>query len=80
MNAEELGKIVEDAAAKLGEHFEVVQILVSNSDGEGTRCIKRGVGNFYARLGMSREFVEQDSGEVLGSKIADALNDDGEED
>lgn len=80
MTAEELGKLVEDAAAALGEHYDAVQIMVSNSDGEGTRCIKRGVGNFYARLGMAREFVEQDSGEVLGSKIADALNEDSDED
>lgn len=76
MNAEELGKLVEDAASALGEQFEAVQIVASNSEGDGTRCIKRGVGNFYARLGMCREFVEQDSGEVLGSKIADALNDE----
>lgn len=79
MTAEELGKIVEDAAAALGEHFETVQILVSNSDGEGTRGIKRGVGNFYARLAQAREFVQQDSGEILGSKIADALNDEDED-
>jgi hypothetical protein len=28
---------------------------------------------------MAREFVDQDSNEMLGSKIADAINDDGDE-
>lgn len=60
MNLEELTKIVEKAAADLGEHFEAVEILASNSDGEGTKCIKRGGGNYYARIAMAQEFVDED--------------------
>lgn len=80
MTDEELGKIVDDAAFKLGEHFDAVQILASNSDSEGTYGKMRGVGNFYARLGMAREFIDKDTNEMLGSKIADALNEDSDED
>lgn len=69
MTAEQLSKIVEDAASALGEHFEAVQILVSNSDSEGTGGVSRGVGNFYARLGMAHEFIEKDSNEMLASMI-----------
>lgn len=64
MTKEELGKIVEKAAAELGEHFDAVEILASVSDGEGSRCLKRGVGNFYARLGMAREFLQEDEARV----------------
>jgi hypothetical protein len=60
MNLEEMSKIVEKAAADLGEHFEAVEILVCNSDGNGVECIKRGAGNYYARLQMAQEFIDED--------------------
>jgi hypothetical protein len=76
MTAEEIGKIVEDAAKALGEHFEAVQILASNSDGEGSRCIKRGAGNFYARLAMAREMLQEDE----ARDWENATKDDGDDD
>lgn len=67
-------KIVADAACALGEHFDVVQILVSSSEGDDTFVCKQGTGNFYARLGLAREFVEEDRAVILASKIAYELN------
>lgn len=60
MTHDEARKMVEDLAAKLGEHFDSVQVLVSSVEEGGTRCIRSGVGNFYARLGMAQEFIDQD--------------------
>ena len=71
MTAEEIGKLVEDAAKALGEHFEAVQILASNSDGEGSRCVKRGAGNFYSRLGMAREMLQEDEARVWANAVKD---------
>lgn len=74
MSPEQYTKIVNDAAAALGEHFEVVQIFVSSSEGEGTFECMQGVGNFYARLGLAREFIEDDRSDRLASKIAEMIN------
>lgn len=79
MTHEELSKIVEDAALALGEHFEAVQILVSNCDSDGTAVMRRGVGNFYARVGMAQEFIDLDKNEMLSFKVAEALNPEDEE-
>lgn len=68
---DDLVKIVETAAAKLGEHYEAVQILVSGPlEGGGTRCLKRGVGNFYARQGMAHEFINEDMAAETGRSVA----------
>lgn len=76
MTPEELGKIVEDAASALGEHYDAVQILASNSDGEGSQCVKRGVGNFYARLGMAREMLDEDQAQVWAKVFDERLKDE----
>lgn len=74
MTNAEYTKIVFDAAAALGEHFDAVQILVSTSEGDGTYNCKQGVGNYYARLGLAREFVNEDEADILASRIACELN------
>lgn len=76
MTAEELDKIVTDAASALGEHFDAVQIIVSNSDGEGSKCLKRGVGNFYARLGMVKEMLDEDHAQVWAKVFDERFNED----
>ena len=74
MNLEELSKIVEKAVSDLGEHFDAVEILASNVDGEGSDCIKRGSGNFYARLGMAQEFIDEDRAQVWAKVFDERLN------
>jgi len=55
----EINKLVKDAAVKLAEHFDCVQILVTKHKGgeEVTQSFEHGVGNFYARLGHVREWL-----------------------
>jgi hypothetical protein len=70
MNAAEALEIVDTAVARLGEHFDAVQIMVSCPNGDGgTLCLKRGSGNWYARQGMAQEFI----GSAQAKEIADAI-------
>lgn len=71
----EAEKLLEETAAKIGEHFDVVQILVSWSHEGQTSSIKRGVGNWYARQGMAHEFINEDVAQDNALAIAQRLND-----
>lgn len=66
-------RIVEAAVATLCEHFEAVQILVSHTHHEGTAKIFRGHGNAFARLGMARQFLNDDAFDDEAAAIADKL-------
>jgi hypothetical protein len=56
--------VVKQHVSQLAEHFETVQIFVSRHDPvkeEGTVNVSYGAGNFYARLGQTREWcIKQD--------------------
>ncbi len=78
MSDHESVKMVEAAACRLGEHFDSVQILVSNSEGRGTICHKRGVGNWYARQGMAQEFIKQNEASEAARLIAHEIKQDPE--
>lgn len=82
MTAEAAEKMLEEVAAKLGEHFDAVQILATwNQDG-GSFHTKRGAGNWYARQGMAHEFINSDIAQDAAVQIAEHLQpppDDGEE-
>lgn len=68
-------KILDEALDKIGEHFDAVQIHVSwMDDGDCTRCVHRGSGNWYARESMSREFIEQNAREESADFIAQKLD------
>jgi hypothetical protein len=73
MTTEELGNHVEKIAKELAEHFDAVQILASHTEAQGTLCIKRGCGNWYARQGMAQEFIQAQNAEVnaefIGTKL-----------
>lgn len=71
MKDEDLVKLVQEAACRLGEEFEVVQIMVSYQDEKrrGTRSIFRGVGNWFARQGMAHEFIAADQAETQAREI-----------
>lgn len=55
-------KIVQKALAQLMEHFDTVQIFATRWDPQDctTGSINRGNGNFYARIGQVREWVERE--------------------
>ena len=73
MKGDEAGKILELAAARLGEHFDAVQILASWNEDGTTKCSKRGVGNWYARQGMAHEFINDDIAQSQAAQIAEQL-------
>lgn len=60
--------------AEMGEHFECVQILASNSDDSGTWTISRGSGNWNARQGMAQRFVKDDEAQEAARFVASELN------
>lgn len=73
MNQEQVNRMLEDAAAKLGEHFEVVQIMVSWNERGNTYAAKRGCGNWYARQGLAREFINTEMAAENARQLADIL-------
>lgn len=74
MTPQEAEKMLEDVAAKLGEHFDAVQILASwNQEGLSMHS-KRGAGNWYARLGMCHEFINTNKADDQAVLIAEKLN------
>ena len=61
MTHEQMAGILQDVASRLGEHFDTVQILATSHDERGTFGLKAGVGNWYARQGQAREFIQQET-------------------
>lgn len=51
---------IKDFAAKLHEHFDAVQILVSVSEEGMTKSFYTGAGNWHARVGMAHDFIDAD--------------------
>lgn len=58
--AEELKRV----AARLSEHCDAVQISACRNDAGNTSCFHMGEGNWYARMGMAKEFIELDAERV----------------
>lgn len=57
---ERIKKIVDDCVAKIGEHADAVQVIVShhNHDSNNTMSYDKGSGNFHTRLGSVHEWIE----------------------
>lgn len=71
-------RLIECALNTLREHFDAVVILSTWTDADGTALISRGSGNYYARLGMAKEFIDKDQAQTGAHEIKEAL--DGDED
>ena len=81
MTNEQLNELVEKHAGILKEFFDSVQVLTTWVDENGcTRGKKFGMGDWYARQGIAREFVEQNQAELQASEIGKQINppDDGD--
>ena len=57
---------------QLSEHFDSVQIIATSYDGEATRLMVSGRGNWYARLESARAWIRDE--------IEEGLVEDDEED
>lgn len=55
-------RVIDQHLARLTEHFDAVQILATwvlpNGNTEGTI---RGTGNYCARIGLAKEFLDKDT-------------------
>jgi len=72
-DVEQLRRMAEEAAARLGEHASAVQILISlPAPGGGTVSIKKGVGDWYARQGLAHEFIMADQAQEIAHAIHDS--------
>lgn len=71
--ADKLDEMLDSTAARLCEHFEAVQILACDTGSEGTRFFKKGMGNWFARLEMCRQFTSDDARIEQADKIAQKI-------
>lgn len=65
---------VDKALRVLGEHFDACQFIGTFVDDDGmTQCLTRGVGNWYARMAASREFIERDQAQTTAQAIGEVM-------
>lgn len=80
---ERLNGLMDKMLAELGEHFEAIQILGTFVDDDGhTARASRGVGNWYARQGLAREFLDMDAAQTTAYELSQVINrppEDGED-
>lgn len=69
MTYEEADKRVDAALAILREHFDSIQVCASWTDAKQTYTVFSGSGNWYARVGMCRQFVKQDEAQILSHEM-----------
>jgi len=67
-------KRVEEVAARLAEDWEVVQILVSRAEHDGTGRYFYGIGNWFARQGMADDFVKSENARLIGVELEKVIN------
>lgn len=68
---EAVNQILDQFLPKLMEHCDCVQVLVSfPSETGGTAHNFQGAGNWFARQGMAREFVNMDQAQTFATEIA----------
>lgn len=59
MTREQAVELLNTHAARLSEHFDSVVILASYMEADGTwAAIASGEGNWYARVGLCHQFLE----------------------
>lgn len=61
--------MLEQFARQSSEHFEAVQILATFTENGSSHCLKIGAGNWYARLGMAREFLNSDQAQTFANEM-----------
>jgi hypothetical protein len=57
-----LSELADSCVARLLEHCDAVQIMMTGSRNGGDQCwsLARGGGNWYARQGLAHEFITSD--------------------
>lgn len=60
---------IERCLHRIMEVADCVQVLASYTDSEGTHSCFVGAGNWFARTGMARDFLERDSSHTSANEI-----------
>lgn len=76
MTDETLERMLDDVCARLVEHGDAVQVMMTWNEDGVTKRLFRGAGNWYARQGMAHEFITADANQDAAEQIADRLNGD----
>jgi len=72
--AEFLNLEVDKALETLTEFFDAIQVIGTFVDDDGqTHCLSRGVGNWYARVGATQEFLERDQAQTTANAIGEVM-------
>lgn len=72
---ERLNGMMDGMLRELGEHFEAIQILGTFVDDDGhTVRVTRGVGNWYARQGLAREFLDMDAAVTTANELSRVIH------
>lgn len=65
MSSKEELALLDKHCSQIGEHFETVQIFVTSFDpNEGTKNASWGSGNWFARYGQIKSWLEKKSEET----------------
>lgn len=66
-------KIIKNHVAMLSEHFDTVQIFVTNYDGETKETMNGnyGIGNYFARLGQIITWLETQENQIVKDENKD---------
>jgi len=73
-HAEMLNGLLDEKLREISEYFDAVQILGTFVDDDGdTVRVTRGFGNWYARQGVAREFLDMDAAQTTAYEIAKVL-------
>lgn len=69
---QEIERITDRYLAEIGEYVDAVQVLLSypQPGGELTHSFATGRGNFYARVGLARDFLIRDRARMEGEERA----------
>jgi hypothetical protein len=82
MNPKEGIKLADNAIARLMEHVDHVQILMSWQEKGETVFVSHGAGNWFARTGQAARWLQDCKDDILAGTIAEHLNceDDSDDD
>lgn len=80
MTAEEAEKILEEAVARVSEHFDSVLILATWTKGDDCLFVKRGTGNVFEWYGMVDSYMREQSTKLNAHFLGQVIDrpDDGE--
>ncbi len=61
------------ASATLSEHFDHVQIMVTWDESNVTKHGFWGGGNWYARLGLAKYFLDHDNAQEMAMELSGVM-------